>query len=131
VGDVSIHIQLNPLHVVIGEIQTLVAAMRLNSRWASRTTLVRCFFFFLSFFFFFFLFIFFLLFLVGACAFVAIVQRLACNVGFGDVVGKHCSTSVFEGNSINWKYIDFNSNRGLNQASLSVHAAVLGCHSKR
>jgi hypothetical protein len=35
----SLEIQLNPLHVVIGEIQTLVACMRLNSRWATRSSL--------------------------------------------------------------------------------------------
>jgi hypothetical protein len=33
-------VQLNPLHIVIGEIQNVVSAMRLNSRWASRSTLV-------------------------------------------------------------------------------------------
>ena len=33
------HIQLNPLHIVIGEIQNVVSTMRLQSRWASRQQL--------------------------------------------------------------------------------------------
>ena len=33
-GEVA-HPQLNPLHIIIGEVQNVVASMRLNSRWSS------------------------------------------------------------------------------------------------